>query len=305
MALTPPQLEALAQWCTQCDELADARSVAWRTFFDEDDPRPTHYPPGVGDSATKGRRFLGWFMFDYELENARRPVDLAVPRVLTRRRDVEEAGAAIAGVRHILGIVETVLRDRVVLELEDERFEVRQRQWTRFLRRDDTIVAHVLPIRRGEWLAGPGWVHLALGIGPGLRADLRNFQPGAIEVERLLQGREGQGRRAEHPVPAREALEAAVGRMTALARRLDQPALAMSPDEWSGLVGAHLDRGAFTAFVQVVLDRIAPTDDLDRLNEALAIASDIWNATPQPDRDGLTATEQVRLASVASLHPRG
>lgn len=128
MALTPTQLEELATWCMECDELAAERRAARRTFFDEDDRRPTRYPPGTGDLVSRDRRFLGWFMFDYRLADGRRPVDVAVPRVITRMRDAEDACAAIAGVRHIFGVVETVLRDRVVLELEDEHFDVRQRQ---------------------------------------------------------------------------------------------------------------------------------------------------------------------------------
>lgn len=148
MALTPTQLEELATWCMECDELAAERRAARHTFFDEDDRRPTRYPPGTGDLVSRDRRFLGWFMFDYRLADGRRPVDVAVPRVITRMRDAEDACAAIAGVRHIFGVVETVLRDRVVLELEDEHFDVRQRQWAQFLRPGDTVAAHLLPVRR-------------------------------------------------------------------------------------------------------------------------------------------------------------
>ena len=300
VALTPTQLDALATWCMECDELAAERRAARRTFFDEDDRRPARYPPGVGDLISRDRRFLGWFMFDYRLADGRRPVDVAVPHVMTRRLDVEDACAAIAGVRHVFGIVETVLRDRVVLELEDERFEVRQRQWTQFLQRDDTIAAHLLPVRRGEWLAGPGWVHLALGIGAGPRPHLKSMQLSPIDIERPLQARPSNDEDRDEAAGRAEAptFDEAVAEMSALAERIGRPALAMPADEWRALVETHFDDVSVTDFVTEVMERGGEFADRDQANEVLALVQQIWNATPQPDRGGLSATELARLARI-------
>ncbi|MDA1002725.1 MAG: hypothetical protein O3B31_05165 [Chloroflexi bacterium] len=92
--------------------------------------------------------------------------------------------------------------------------------------------------------------------------------------------------------------EEAVAEMAALAERIGRPALARSADEWRALVQSHLEGPSYTAFVDDVRRGAEPFDDLDQANEVLSLALQIWNATPQPDRGGLSATEVVRLGRI-------
>lgn len=132
-----------------------------------------------------------------------------------------------------------------------------------------------------------------------MRAHLKNMQFSAIDIERLLQtrpadddgedGTDERDRKWDEPT-----FEEAVAEMAAVAERIDRPSLDMSPDEWRALVQAHFEDLSAADLFAEVLER-AELDDRDQTNEVLALVQQIWNATPQPDRDGLSATELLRL----------
>lgn len=290
------QIEAMAEWCDSAERVSPDRVAAWHHYFGEDDPRPVSYMEGAEDPLSCRRRFLGWFMFGYRLPDGRCPAQLAA-EALFEGRPLEEARAAIGGARYILAIITSIVPGRsVFLELEDERFEVRSRVLSRLLERGAGIAAYVLPVRRGLWLHGPGWLQWPVLLGPGMRATLKSYQPDPVEVERLLQMR-GASDAEEAPSasdlrsPA-ESLEDAVARMTATAKESGKDQLVMSEEEWQGLVQGYLDR-EISEFVQDIVDRIGDLSSVDEANRFLRIAMDIWNNVPQPDRGGRSA---ARLA---------
>jgi hypothetical protein len=293
MAVTASQLEEIAAWCGTNRELTVEREQARRLFFAEDDPRPTHYLEGAGDYNARMRRFLGWFSFSYKLPDGESP-GLRAAQALYRFSNREETLQAVSSARYVLAIVSSVVSGQSVsLELEDERLEVRDRCWSRLLSIDDAVAAHLLPTgRRGQWLPGPGWLQWPVRLGPNMRQNLRQFQPDPISVERLLQMREEPRDRV--PWPQDEALEKAVARMTAAAEEAGLPQLVMSVPEWEALVVSYLHNPGANAFAQEIIDRLQGIDDLDELNRWVQLAANIWNATPQPDRDGKTALELAR-----------
>lgn len=147
MALTATRLEELATWCADCAELAAERAGGRRLFFSEDDPRALHYWPVAHDLAARERGFLGWFTLAYRLADGRLPAELAVERL--RLPQPDDLLRSLRGSRCLLAIVGTVLPRSVFLELEDARFEVRQRSWARLLQRDRAVAAHLVPVRQG------------------------------------------------------------------------------------------------------------------------------------------------------------
>lgn len=296
MALSTTQLEALATWCADCGELRDARAAARRTFFGADDARTVHYLPGAEDLTSRERRFLGWFMFGYTLPDGRLPAEAAIEQLPLPQRD--DALRAVQGHRYVIGAVSTVLHDSILLELEDEHFEVRQRSWVRFMRRGGAVAAHLVPVRKGIWLAGPGWVELPLTLGPNIREHLKQFQPDAIQIERLLQQR---GERA----PAEAAigqpvltLEEAVVEMNEAAHALGSPRLAMSVGEWTKFVHDHFDDPQVTKFFEEVIKRAREEVSMEQIERVTELATAIWNATPEADRGGLTASELAQLSQL-------
>ena len=295
MAVTATQVEEIATWCQLTPELEDERQEAWRRFFDEDDPRPPSYLPGAGDHGSRLRRFQGWFMFDHALPDGERPAALAV-RALYRGAAQETALRAVDGTRFVLAIVTSVLPGRsVLLELEDEHFEIRDRRWSRCLTAHSAVSAHLLPTGRPRhWLAGPGWLEWPIRIGPHMREDLRKFQMDPLGVERLLQSR-ARAEDERRPMPPQDAtLEEAVARMTNAARAAGLPRLIMAARDWEALVVRHMGGPDFTVFTQEIVDRVGSADSVDKLNRWLQLAMNIWNTTPQPDRGGKSAYELSR-----------
>lgn len=294
MAVSASQLEAIATWCADCMELHAARSAGRRIFLGEDDDRSGPYWPGAQDVPARERRFLGWFMFSFRLPDGRLPAELAVERL--QLADQDDALRAVQGHRYVLAVVSTILPPGTVfLELEAERFEVRQRQWARVLQRGHAVAAHLVPVRKGVWLPGPGWVELPLVVGPTMREHLKEFQTDPIAIERVLQGR-GEREPSEHFTSHQAlTLAEAVARMTEVAQQLGSPELMMSGEDWASLVRDHFDDLAATAFFQEVIRRAGETASIEQVQLVTTLASEIWNATPQPDRGGLTARELNQL----------
>jgi hypothetical protein len=180
----------------------------------------------------------------------------------------------------------------VYLELEDESFEVRNAFLASVLARSQAIVAHILPARHRHWLVAPGWVVWPFSFGPGIRSHLKQYQLDPIMAERFLQRRsEGEENRPKREMPQDKTLEEAVSRMTAWAERRGHADLIMSADEWRSLVLKHMREPQLTGFTQETLDRLGGASSKEELQEALDLASNIWNNTPQPDRGGRTPNQ--------------
>ncbi len=196
----------------------------------------------------------------------------------------------------MLAIVASVLPGRsVLLEIEDERFEIRDRHWSRSLTAQAAVLAHLVPTgRRGQWLPGPGWLEWPIRIGPQMRESLRTFQMEPLDVERLLQS---QARPEDElrPVPPQDAtLEEAVARMTTAARAARLSRLVMSAPEWEAIVIRHMGAPDVTAFTQEIVERVGNAKSVQDLDRWLQLAMNIWNTTPQPDRGGKSAYELLR-----------
>ena len=293
MDLTPTQLEELVKWCATSEELRGARDEARETFFGSDEPSPAQYWPGTGEPASRSRRFLGWFMLDVRLPDGLQPAEVAAQHICEGEVLVQ-ARAAIRGARFVTAGITAILPGRgALLEVEAEHFEVRSRAWAQMLRRDRTVMAHLLPIREDLWLPGPGWLEWPIALGPGMKRELKTlFQPTPVEVERLLQGRaRARGDRAPAAQPEDATLAEAVARMTSAAEAEGRSGLVLSPEAWQRLVLQHLDDLNLTAFAEEVIERAGPVEDVKDLNGWLALARNIWNTTPQPDRGGKTARQ--------------
>lgn len=295
VAVTSSQVEQIATWCQMTTDLAEEREQAWRQFFDEDDPRPVRYWPGAGDYRSRLRRFLGWFMFDHALREGDRPAARAA-RALYRGAAQDEALGAVAGTRFVLAVVGSVLPGRsVTLQLEDERFEVRDRQWSRSLTAQLAVMVHLVPTgRRGVWLPGPGWLEWPIRIGPHMREDLKKLQLDPLGVEQLLQSRAAP-EDERRPVPPQDAtLAEAVARMSSAARAARLTRLVMSAPKWQALVLRHMGGPDVTAFTQEIVERVGNAESVEDLNHWLQLGMNIWNTTPQPDRGGKSGYELSR-----------
>lgn len=300
MAITGSDLERIAAWCDTSAELASARTAAWDLFFGTGEAGPADYGPVLGEYASRQRRFLGWFLFHATLPDGQRPAEVAA-RQLFEGEQLSAAVRAFAQARYVMAVVLTVMPGRgVVLGLEEERFEVRSRAWAQLMHRDAPLLTHLVPVRPGVWLPGPGWLEWPVSIGSNMRREMRQYQPGPIEVERVLQGRSDPGAKdIERPKDA--TLAEAVARMTEAAVREGRLGLVRSEAEWEALVLSHLDNRDITAFMQEIVARADEVQGVAELNQWLALAQNIWNATPQPDRAGRTAYELASRSSRQEL----
>lgn len=292
MAFTASQLDEIVAWCANRRDLVAERKMAQRQFFGEDDDRPVEYWPGAGDPTSRQRRFLGWFTLDFRLPDGRQPAEVAATS-LYRGGDLIEALDALRCTRFMLAIVRSTDGGRsTFLELEDEHFEVRCATWAQVLTRGGAVVAHLMPVRNRFWLAGPGWLEWPIGIGPNMRRELKRFQFDPIQAERLLQSRVSD--RDDRPIqdsPEDTTLEAAVARMTTAANEAGPPELLLSVEQWRALVLRHMSDTDPNSYFTDVTNRVGPARDIEDLNLWLALANNIWNATPQPERGGKTALE--------------
>jgi hypothetical protein len=295
MTFNPAQLETMVDWCAGSEELAEARNQARRAFFGEDNPRPVNYWKGVGDFTSRQRRFLGWFMFGFTLTDGTKPAEMAAHALYTGPA-LAEALRATQGARYVMAVITSVLPGRgLFLEIEDERLELRSRHLSRLLTRDSTLVSYLVPSRAGQWIPGPGWLEWPILLGPNMKRDLKNLQPDPIAMERLLQMRSdepGDVKGIEHPRD--ETLEQAVQRMTEAARAEGRMGLIKTPEEWRRMVLRHLNNLDMNAFTQEFITWVGEVKDIEELNRWLALAVNIWNATPQPDRGNRTANEMGR-----------
>ncbi|MBI4322287.1 MAG: hypothetical protein HY675_27655 [Chloroflexi bacterium] len=91
--------------------------------------------------------------------------------------------------------------------------------------------------------------------------------------------------------PSLQTLSEAVARMSSEALQAGRLKLVLSEQEWANLVVRCMQRNDNLAFARQVFKRVGPVDDVAELNRWMALATAIWNATPQPDRGGKTANE--------------
>jgi len=129
-----------------------------------------------------------------------------------------------------------------------------------------------------------------------MRSRLKSvFQPSPIEVERFLQGRvkvPEELKKIEHPHD--DTLEAAVARMSEAAQKEGKVKLIISPEEWKAIVLSHMMSNDFDGFVEEIYKRTGKFKSIQEANKWLALATNIWNTTPQPDRGGKSANELFR-----------
>lgn len=291
--LKPRHIEEITDWCSASPDLGEARQAGRKVFYGDEDWRSIEYMEGADTEISRARRFIAWFMFMYLLPDGRVPAQIAA-EALYRGKFLEEVGLSIKGSRYVTAVVAGLEPHRsVFLELEDEWFEVRNRELSRMLERGITLVAWLIPNRRGKWLFGPGWLEMPFSVGPNMRQSLSDFQMDPIEVDRFLRKPTEEEVSAdpepEHPQDGN--LDDAVTRMTEAAREERIERLVMSREEWTDLVLQHLLRNDAIGFSEAIIERFGSVQTLEDVNRWLGLAMNIWQNTPQPDRGGKTAFE--------------
>ena len=68
----------------------------------------------------------------------------------------------------------------------------------------------------------------------------------------------------------------------------------MTPEEWKRLALSFMMSGNYTGFGKAIVTRLGEVQSIEDLNKWLALAMNIWNTTPQPDRGGKSAYEISR-----------
>ena len=239
---------------------------------------------------------MGWFTFSFKLPDGRHPAELAAQAILKEPK-LSLALDTIQKARYITGVVTKVINDRGFdMELEDEKFTVNSPMLSHILEKRQLVSAHILPNGQGRWLVGPGWLTWPFSPGPDLRPQLKTlFQPNPIEVERFLQEKTKtpeEVKNVEHPQD--DTLEAAVARMSEMARKEGKPNLIMSAEEWKNIVLSYMANNDAIGFGEEVHQRAENIGSIEEANKWLALAMNIWNTTPQPDRGGKSAIEIIR-----------
>lgn len=291
MAVRYADLERLAEWCAGSEELADAVDDAAELFYGKLDELSGTYEGEVGDLGAVQRRFFGWFTLGHRLPGGDRPGEIAA-RALFSGRKLVQVLTAVGKAEYVVGAVTAVLdRRSVFVEGPGGRFEIRDRKMADPSIKGFTVCSWVVPAPRGVWTAGPGWVVVPLALGPGLRENLEAVQFSPMDVERFLRAGTGPGE-GERPAPPD--LSEAVERITKAAEADRRPGLVMTETRWIALVLQYLPAVDAAGFFHEVADRVGEDIDTDGLNAFVKMAQDIWNATPQPDRDLKTANELIR-----------
>jgi hypothetical protein len=296
MSLTSSTIEQLAKWCAETEAIADVRATARSHFFGYYDAEPIKYTTDTGDIKSRERRFLGWFVFNFRLPDGRHPAELAANALLKQPR-LSSVLNAIQKARYVTGVVTGIIHDRgFYMELEDEQFTIDSPVLSHILRREQAVSAHILPTTRNRWLVAPGWLTWPILPGPGIRSQLKSvFQPDPIEVERFLQGRvkvPEELKKIEYPQD--DTLEAAVARMSEAAKKEGKPKLIMSPEDWKNIVLSHMRSNDSSGFAEEVYQRVEKFSSIEEVNKWLALAMNIWNTTPQPDKGGKSANQLFR-----------
>jgi hypothetical protein len=297
MALTAGTVEQLAAWCAVSEGLADVRSKTRSEFFGYDEPGTVKYMAQTGDLNARERRFMGWFGFDYKLPDGRHPAELAAVELgmSADMADLTSVTKSVQETRFVMAIVTMVTAGRgVYLALENEEFEIAGRILSQTLHKNDALCAHILPVGRRKWLVCPGWLVWPVRLGPGIRSHLRQFQIDPVKLERFLQQRANSAdERPRIKYPHDNGLDEAVSRMTVAAKAEGKDDLIRSVEEWRTMVLAGMRSEDINRFSKQVVKLVGKATSMDDLNRWLALATNIWNNVPQPDRGGRTANEMV------------
>ena len=271
MPLTPNMVEELAQWCLRSDALADVRSQARSDYFGYDEPGEVKYMPGTEEVNSRERHFLGWFAFEFRLPDGRHPAEMAAGAMLKG----DELAAAIRSIqdsRYVKTMVAMVTPGRgLVLKLENEASELPSRQLSHIFNKGDAICTHVIPVGRGRWLPGPGWVLWPLRAMPGMQANLKSFQLSPKDLERFLQQRRTKPskRKKKTEYPRDATLDAAVARMTAAARAEGRKRLVMTPRQWTKLVLSYMMADKLGEFGKEIVGRAGEVGSVEEANKWL------------------------------------
>jgi len=294
MALTYRTVEQLTQWCAESESIGDFRARARADFFADDDPRPVNYMDGTEDINSRERRFLGWFAFDFKLPDGRCPIELAA-NALLQETELNSVLETIRNTRYVMAVVSDITRGQAFfLELQEERFKVLSHTLSHRLQKGSTVCMHILPVGRGCWLSGPGWLVWPIRFGPGMRAHLKELQLSPIQVERFLQQRVDTPKELQNiEYPRDDTLETAVARMSEAARREGREGLIMQAEEWRNIVSSYITTRDTNGFAKELYRRTGAFKSIEDANRWLALAMNIWNTTPQPDRGGKSANELV------------
>jgi hypothetical protein len=298
MALNYITAELLTDWCSRSEEIADVRAKARSDFFGYYGDEPPKYPGDSGELNRRERRFLGYLAFSFELADGRRPSELAAMAFL-RGRELDTALKAIRAARYVTGAASRIDPGRGFhLQVEDEGFGIESSALSRIIDKGQLVSAHLIGTSRGRYLLAPGWLAWPITAGPGMRGQLKSvFQPNPIEVERFLQGRASKPDESGHiERPEDDTLEAAVARMSEAAREAGRTGLIMSAQEWQKVILPAIRRRDMGKFAEELHRRAGGFETVDDANTWLALATNIWNNTPQPDRGGKSAKQMVREA---------
>jgi hypothetical protein len=297
MALDYTTVERLADWCSKNEDIADVRAKARSDFFGYYDGKPVNYVAGTGDVDSRERRFSGYFAFNLKLPDGRRPAELAA-NALLGGRELILAVEATRAARYVTGVATRITRGRgFYLELEDEEFAINSSALSRTVQEGQALSAHIVRSSGSRYLLAPGWLAWPILPGPEMRSQLKSvFQPNPVEVERFLQRRVERLDDSEKEVeyPEDDTLEAAVARMSKAARMEGKVQLIMSVEEWKNVVLSHMTSRNFNGFTQEICKRIGKFTSVEDTNKWLALATNVWNNTPQPHRGGKSAHQMVR-----------
>jgi hypothetical protein len=150
----------------------------------------------------------------------------------------------------------------------------------------------------------PGWLVWPFRLGPGIQSRLKKFQLDPIELERFFQQRASspdEKPEIEHPRDSN--LAEAVARMTKAAQAEGKDNLVKSVEEWKTIVLSDMKSHDVTKFGGDLTKLVGDIASIDDLNRWLGLAMNIWNNTPQSDRDGRTANEMgARFLQPRSPH---
>lgn len=285
------------QLCATAGSLAQQRAAARDYFFGRGHPQPERYLPGGSEEPGRERRFLAWFAFQHRLPEGDTPA-MRLARSMMPPPIDKAAESVFAGARFITAAV-TKLRhgQGFVLASGDERFPIEFPAMARRLQRDEVIVTGVLPID-GGWLMTPGWVSLSVMAGPNLVTELGGTTWDPVELERFLQGRTLDGADPEPvpPAPPRDdILAAAVRRLHREAKAAGMGALVRPTAAWREAAQWFITHNDLAGFVTWAYGEPFHTHcPPDQMNAWLALLTNVWNNTPQPDRGGKTATQLMR-----------
>lgn len=270
--------------------------AARRQFFGQEEPVSVHYHRESGAPDALNRRLLSWFMFDGSVDAPERPALLVAKQIYTGK-PLAIVTEALRSPRYVYGEVTAINRpqETVWIDANGSLYAVVLPELAAqpVLPEKLAFAGYLVPTGSELWAPSPGW----LAFKPnGYAYD----GGGAIWLERALQGRLSPPD-AFIPFDSRTevAFEEAVRQMTEAAVRASANGLVLSETAWGQLVAEHMIDGRLSAFLEDMVRRLPnPSPTPGEQEEWLRLASQIWCAVPQLDRDGKTAFQLYREHSV-------